>query len=115
MAPMKAVAVIVGFALALSLLVQNTCPHGYAGKTSVVRTCGHCPHQRDREARKTVMQTVKMEPAVQKQVSHPPLFILAFQEKMHTFQPVPVETAPAFLAHRYQDAGPYELLRPPHA
>ncbi len=114
-ARMKTVALIVSFVLALSLLVQNTCPHGYAGKTSVIRACGHCPHKLDREAMKTVMQTVKLEPAVQKQASHPPLFVLAFQEKMHTLLPAPVQTAPAFLANRYQDAGLHELLRPPHA
>ena len=109
---MKAVAlIVVSFVLVLSLLVQNTCPHGYAGKTSVVRTCGLCSHKPDQ----TAMQTVKMEPTFQKLPSHPPLFVLAFQEKMHTFQPAPVETARAFLADRYQDAAPFELLRPPHA
>ncbi len=108
---MKVVAVIVGLVLSLSLMVQNTCPHGYAGKTSVVRTCGRCPHKPDQVS----MKTVKMEQTVKKQSSHPPLFVLAFQDAMISLQPAPHKTASTFLQSRYQDAEPYELLRPPHA
>ncbi len=109
---MKAVAVIASFVLALSLLVQNTCPHGYAGKTSVVRTCSHCPHKLDHAA---PANTVKIVPTVKKQSSPLPLFVLAVQEKTAALDPAPLETAPAFLADRYRNAEPYELLRPPHA
>ena len=108
---MKAVALIISFVLALSLLVQNTCPKGYAGKTSVVRSCGHCPHKLDQTATKTV----RIESAVKKQASHLPLFVLAVHEELAALKPAPVETAPAFLAANYRDAERYELLRPPHA
>ncbi len=108
---MKAAALIVSFVLALSLLVQNTCPHGYAGKTSVIRTCGHCPHKLDT----TAMKTVRMETTVKKQISPLPLFVLAVQERTAALRPAPLKRALAFLAHRHQDAEPYELLRPPHA
>ncbi len=112
---MKSVALVASFVLALSLLVQNTCPHGYAGRTSVVRTCVNCPHEQVHDAMRTAIKAVTMAPTLQKQPSHPPLFFLAFQEKMHAFRPAPVESSPVLLAHRYQDAEPYELLRPPHA
>ncbi len=108
---MRLVAIIVSFVLSLSLLVQNTCPRGYAGKTSVIRTCDHCPHKLDR----TLTKTVRLEQTVKKQASPLPLFVLAVQERTAALKPAPLQTAPAFLAKRYRNAEPYELLRPPHA
>ncbi len=108
---MKVVAFTVSFVLALSLLVQNTCPHGFAGKTSVARACGHCPHKLDA----TPQKTAKMEPAVKKQAAHLPLFALAVQERTAALKPAPLETAPVSLSQPYRNAEPYELLRPPHA
>ena len=33
------------FLLAFALLIQNTCPHGFAGKTAVARACTNCPYE----------------------------------------------------------------------
>ncbi len=105
----KSVSII--FILAFALLIQNTCPHGFAGKSSVAATCKHCP----------MKQQQKMAPDGQKKIMsahsqvHFPLFVFSVPKTIHTFQLSPIETARAVLIDRYKDALPDELLRPPQA
>ena len=95
--------------LAFSLLMQNTCPRGFAGKTAIAAVCGHCP----------LTQTIVPSHDEQKKFvsakpsCHFPLFLFAVQDSIHTLQLEPVESAPPLLAESYADALPDELLRPP--
>ncbi len=106
---LKSVSLI--FILAFALLIQNTCPHGFAGKSSVAATCKHCP----------MKQHQNMTPDAQQKISsaqsqnHFPLFVFSVPKTIHTFQLSPVKTVRPVLADRYKDALPDELLRPPQA
>ncbi len=106
---LKSVSII--FILAFALLIQNTCPHGFAGKSSVAATCKNCPMKKQHD----------MSPDVQKKISsarsqnHFPLFVFAVPKTIHTFQLSPIETARPVLIDRYKDALPDEFLRPPQA
>jgi hypothetical protein len=97
--------------LAFALLIQNTCPFGAAGKSTVARACGHCQ----------MKHSVKASPAGQKQLTsdsssvHFPLYVFAVPKTVHTFQLNPVKSARLILADFYQDALPDDLLRPPRA
>jgi len=98
--------------LALALLVQNTCPHGYAGKSSVASACDHCPMKKHFAAPSaSAKTTVASVPSS----DHFPLYVFAVQKPIHTFQLEPVTSARTVLANCYEDALPNELLRPPQA
>lgn len=99
------------FLLAFALLIQNTCPHGFAGKTSVAATCSHCP----------MKQHQSVSPDGQKRIIsasstvHFPMFVFSVPKTVHTFQLEPVKIAQPPLANSYEDALPAGLLRPPQA
>ncbi len=99
------------FVLAFALLLQNTCPHGFAGKTSVVKSCGNC----------SMKQVHSLSPDGQNKISsassisHPPLFIFAVPKTIPTFELYPVKNARLLLDDTYVDALPDGLLRPPQA
>lgn len=96
--------------LAFALLIQNTCPHGFAGKTSVASTCNHCS-----------LKHHSLSPDPQKKISsdsssiHFPMFVFAVPKMIHTFQLNPVKSGRLIFADRYKDALPDDLLRPPQA
>ncbi len=104
---LKSVSII--FILAFALLIQNTCPHGFAGKTSVASTCKHCPMK---EHQSLTSDGQKKISSTQSQV-HFPLFVFSVPKTIHTFQLNPIETARLVLIDRYTDVLPDELLRPP--
>jgi hypothetical protein len=97
--------------LALALLIQNTCPFGTAGKSTVSHACGHCQ----------MKHAVTAPPIGQKQLVsdsssvHFPLYVFAVPKTVHTFQLSPVKSARPVLADFYQDAQPDGLLKPPQA
>ncbi len=99
------------FILAFALLIQNTCPHGFAGKTSVASTCKNC----------SMKQHHSVSPDAQKKITssampvHLPLFVFAVPKTIHTFQLSPITAARPILIDPYKDALPDELLRPPQA
>jgi hypothetical protein len=97
--------------LAFALLIQNTCPFGAAGKSTVASSCGHCQ----------MKHSTMASPAGQKQLvsdsssTHFPLYVFAVPKTVHTFQLNPIKSARPVLAEFYKDALPDELLRPPQA
>ncbi len=109
---MAATARSIIFLLAFALLIQNTCPHGYAGKSTVTSACAHCPLKHS---------LVAASPSVHTQLAsdssgiHFPMFVFSVPKTIHTFQLSPIETAQPVLIDRYKDALPDELLRPPQA
>jgi hypothetical protein len=99
------------FLLTLALLVQNTCPHGFAGKTSVARTCANCPMKHHftapPEAQGKVLSGASSV--------HFPLYVLEAPKMIFTFRLYPIKSARPVLANGYTDVLPDELLRPPRA
>jgi hypothetical protein len=97
--------------LVFALLVQNTCPHGFAGKSSIVSSCVHCPFE----------QMHLVSPAHQDTIAagsasiHFPLFVFSVPHAITTLQPGPILSMAPPLAKSYEDALPDELLRPPQA
>ena len=97
------------FLLAFALLIQNTCPMGAAGKSSVTASCRNCPLKHS-----FIVPTDGQKNIVTDSSSiHFPMFIFAVPKMLHTFQFEPIASAGAVLAKSYRDALPEELLRPP--
>ena len=99
------------FILALALLIQNTCPFGAAGKSTVAETCKNCPmHHSFTVAADGQKSLVSDSSSV-----HFPLYVFSIPKTIHTFQLNPIKSARPVLADNYKDALPDELLRPPQA
>ena len=107
---MRALRILV-LLLAAALFVQNTCPHGFAGKTTVGRSCGACSLKQhhgpstDQQTRFSTGQS----PA------HYPLFLFSLPQSLHVLHPRPLAVLEPVITDRYTDAEPAELLRPPRA
>jgi len=99
------------FILAFALLIQNTCPFGAAGKSTVASSCEQCP----------LKHSCIVSPDGQKNLVsdfssiHFPLYVFAVPKTIHTFQLNPIKSTRPVLADKYKDALPDELLRPPRA
>src|SRR5574340_439309 len=109
---MKRISKSIIFCLVLALFIQNTCPFGAAGKSSVVPKCGHCP---------LVRQFAKAPPAGQTAWAPDttstrfPLFLFTAVKLNHTFQLEALTRVTPLLALDYAEVYPAELLKPPHA
>jgi hypothetical protein len=94
--------------LAFALLIQNTCPRGYAGKSTVIKGCNHCS-----------LKQLHASPGHQKKISsspspvHHPLYVFSVPKTIHTLQLDLITSVRPVIADRYTDALPAELLRPP--
>jgi hypothetical protein len=99
------------FLLVFALLIQNTCPHGFAGKTGLASTCGHCPLKKCFAATPPGQNDiVSHSPS-----AHFPLFVFALPKTVHTFHLQPISFSRPILADSYRNALPDELLRLPRA
>lgn len=97
--------------LGIALLIQNTCPQGAAGKSSVAASCRTCPMKHHH----LVLSQGEQLVAKALQPIHYPLYVLSVSSPAHTFGLAFVETASPLLIERYLDALRHELLRPPRA
>jgi hypothetical protein len=97
--------------LAFALLIQNTCPMGAAGKSSVVPTCPKCPLMQN------VIAPSDHEHKLVSDLSsiHFPMFVFSVPKTIPVFQLAFIKASRAVPANGYQDALPDELLRPPQA
>lgn len=97
------------FILAFALLIQNTCPFGAAGKSSVAAACAHCPLKHN------LLVSLDGHENLVTDFSrvHFPLYVFKVPKTIHTFQLAPIISARPVLADSYKDALPDELLRPP--
>jgi hypothetical protein len=107
---MKARAII--FLLAFALLIQNTCPFGAAGKSTVAESCKNCPMHHSFTVTADNGHKLLVSDATS---VHFPLFVFSVPKTIHTFQLNPIKTIRPVLADNYTDALPDELLRPPQA
>jgi hypothetical protein len=99
------------FLLAFALLIQNTCLHGFAGKTAVTPVCANCPMKHNLMASPDGQDKIVSDSPS----THFPLFVFAVLKAVHTFQLEPITSSRPVLSDYYQDALPDELLRPPRA
>lgn len=98
------------FLLVFALLIQNTCPHGFAGKTAVA-PCANCPMKHH-----LIAPPDGQDQIVSSTFSvHFPLYVFEAPKTVHTFRLEPIKSARPVLANGYSDALPDELLRPPRA
>ena len=74
------------FLLAFAFLIQNTCPDGFAGKTTLASACSHCP------LKKCCVAPVHGQKNIVSDTSsaHFPLFVFAVPKTVHTFQLEPI-------------------------
>lgn len=96
--------------LAFALLIQNTCPMGAAGKSSVAPTCPKCPLMQNAIASDHEHNLVSDLSSI-----HFPMFVFSMPKTIHVFQLALTKASRAVPANGYQDALPDELLRPPRA
>ena len=99
------------FILAFALLIQNTCPFGAAGKSTVAESCKNCPMQHSL----TVTTDGQKHLVSDASSVHFPLYVFAVPKTIHTFELDPIKSPRPVLADNYKDALPDELLRPPRA
>jgi hypothetical protein len=98
--------------LVLSLVIQNTCPFGAAGKSSVVPRSGHCPLMRQCAA----PAEGQVAWASGEAPNHFPFTFLFTTEGLgHTFQIDGFTGSAPLLTLHYPEAYPAELLKPPTA
>lgn len=97
--------------LVLSLVIQNTCPFGAAGKSSVVPKCGHCPLMRQCSGVPDGQAAWVPDAAP----GHFPLFLFTTVKSDHTFQIDAHSGGAPLPALQYTEAHPAELLIPPKA
>jgi hypothetical protein len=97
--------------LVIALLIQNTCPYGMAGKSSVAASCSHCPQKQILKEPSPDGQLV----IVSGHASPVPLYVLAMPHTHPTFRLTPIATPQSSIPNSYKNALPDELLRPPRA
>ncbi len=99
------------FILAFALLIQNTCPFGAAGKSTVTSSCGHCPlhygHVIVSDGQKNFVSAVTPV--------HFPLYVFSVPKTIHAFRLDPIHSVQPAIADNYKNFSPDELLRPPCA
>jgi len=108
---MRRALVLIVCCLVLSLVIQNTCPFGAAGKSSVVPKCGHCPLMRQCATAPEGQATWSPGSTP----SHFPLFLFTAVRLDHTFQVGVASGSMPLLVIHYKEAFPAELLIPPKA
>ncbi len=97
--------------LAFALLIQNTCPFGAAGKSTVAAACGHCSMKHNFLVSTDGQKELVSDPSP----VHYPLYVFSVPKTVPTFQLSSIQSPQPLLADNYQDALPDELLRPPRA
>ncbi len=99
--------------LAFALLIQNTCMHGYAGKSAVFASssCSHCPYKQMHKA----PAANDRSSIISNHPDHLPLFVLEMPNPLPVFRLEPAAYPQPIILSAYKKSFPNELLRPPHA
>ncbi len=99
------------FLLAFALVIQNTCPFGAAGKTSLATACSHCPSKHSMAVSADGQNKLVSDSSS----IHFPLYLFAVPKTIHTFRLELIKSKRLSLGSSYADALPNEFLRPPRA
>jgi len=98
------------FLLVFALLVQNTCLHGFAGKTSFTGKRSHCPSATSKFGVPHVSKYLLSD----HQISvNSPMYFFTVPTANQAVHPERRRTLPPTLLIDYMDALPDELLKPP--
>ncbi len=109
---MKAKSGLIIFLLSFALFIQNTCPYGMAGKSSVASTaCGDCPFKHSVVLSQDSQNTLVTDSST----VHLPHYIFEASDLVRTVRISPVASDRPLLADDYHDALPDELLQPPRS
>ena len=91
-------------------MIQNTCPRGYAGKTSLVSKCGHCV------SKITVTSSeIGMLSAAHQNHVILPMYAFVVPRVMPSFQTQRHHSSWTIRVEGYEDVMIGELLKPPRA
>ncbi|HTG00533.1 MAG TPA: hypothetical protein VK654_08105 [Nitrospirota bacterium] len=101
--------------LIVGLLVQNTCPRGFGGKTTVAASssssCSHCQHTQTQKlnVEGSMFSSISRAPA------HMPMFVLDIPNTQPAFRLVATASPRSVIPNTYKNTAPNELLHPPRA
>jgi len=99
--------------LICALLVQNTCPQGFAGKSTVASTCSHCPNKQAHTPKPTMEGTAFS--SISQAPAHLPLYVLDIPNTQPLFRLVAIASQQPVIPNTYKNTAPDELLQPPRA
>ena len=106
---MKRISISIACYLVFALFIQNTCPMGRAGKSSIVPSCGHCPLVRHcLAALDGQIKIATAAPSV-----HYPLYLFTAADTGHVYQLEAVIRQEPLPALNHADTLPVELFKPP--
>jgi hypothetical protein len=103
------------FLLIVALLIQNTCPKGFAGKSTVVSAsaCSHCPHKHFNKPM-PLNDRIVVANASDAQ-AHLPLFVLDTPDTKPAFLLEATASPQPAIPNTYKNTAPDGLLQPPRA
>ena len=102
------------FLISFAIIIQNTCPYGWAAKTAFLSPytshCSHCPVKEDHQpAKSDTRNDVKKDLS---NINH--LFVIHIGKFDSSFQILfPIDHAPAIKSDNFKDIYLDPLLRPP--
>jgi hypothetical protein len=102
---------IILFFLISTLLVQNTCPKGFAGKSTVTASCSHCPLK---QTCKPVTEGNTFS-SISYASAHLPMYVLDLPSTQPIFRLAAIASSQPVTPTTYKNTAPDELLRPPRA
>ena len=100
--------------LVFALLLQNTCLHGYAGKTSFTSStdrCTQCPSKTGKVTSSDVAKVLSSDSIT----IYFPMYIFTLPVMSYNVQLQRHRNPEPALVNSYKDAMPDELLKPPRA
>ncbi len=95
--------------LIFSLLIQNTCLHGYAGKSAVLVSCAHCPFK---QIHKPTTED-KTYRGISHAPAHLPMYVLDSSNTQPIFRLATLALPGPVVPNMYKNTAPDELLHPP--
>ena len=110
---MRARTSVILFLLIFALLIQNTCLHGFAGKSTVASTCSHCP-QKQANHPAPERDVIKVSISSHS-TAHLPMFVLDIQNTQPIFRLAAIAIPQPVIPNTYKNTAPDELLHPPRA
>jgi hypothetical protein len=97
--------------LIVALLIQNTCPQGFAGKSTVAASCSHCPQK---QAHTPVSESDTLG-SISHAPAHLPMYVLDIPNTQPTFRLIATASSQPVIPNIYTNTAPDERLHPPRA
>jgi hypothetical protein len=107
---MRRTLLLIVYSLVLSLVIQNTCPFGAAGKTGIVRAYGHCGMKHC-----PLSPGGKKEPLDDAKPDRFPLFAFTIADAKPAFQLELCDCSETTYQVGFHELFPVEILKPPRS